>query len=247
MKSLIIVLWSLLLILGGMGSAFGSTFTFTDSFEGTTLNPFWSVESPLSNAEYSLSSTQAKDGAQSLKLNSIGSGQRWIILGHQFDQIMHGTVSVWFYDIGYISGYPALGSMLSLNDSARPSTVDCFIGVSDWDGTYYHAFLTSNPSPNEGQTALARSAGWHEFKAIYESSGASLFIDGVLVRSTTENIGFDHLYIYLSGPGGDGAYYYDQFSVNVNPVPIPGAVVLLGSGLASLAFCRKRRAIVRKG
>ena len=95
MKSLIIVLWSLFLILGGMGSAFG--YEFSDNFEADTLNPFWSVEpASHSNAEHSLSKTQSYDGTQSLKLNSTGSGQRWIVLGHQFDQVMLGTVSVMF-------------------------------------------------------------------------------------------------------------------------------------------------------
>ncbi len=36
-------------------------------------------------------------------------------------------------------------------------------------------------------------------------------------------------------------------SIDGTPVPLPGTVLLLGSGLAGLAFYRKRRATVRKG
>jgi len=239
MKSLIIVLWSLFLILGGMGSAFG--LTFNDGFEGSTLNPFWSVDPLHINAEYSLSSTQFSDGTQSLKLYATTPGQRYIILGHQFDQVMLGTVSVMFYD----SGFPSLHLYSNLYLSTGPMFTPTInlsythTGVMDWDGTYYYA----GTAADNGQTALPRTIGWHEFKAIYESSGASLYIDGQLVRSIPEFLGFDRLYLALAGPGQDGVVYFDQFSANVNPVPIPGSVFLLGSSLLGLVGFRRFRKV----
>lgn len=233
LKSLIIVLWSLLLILGSMGSAFGYSYTFTDSFEGTTLNPFWTVEHEQ-YGQFSLSSEQQKVGDQSLKLSSLSGGQRYVTLGHQFDQVMLGTVSVMFYD-GH-PGQQTLYCHLFLTDVAHSLTT--IIGVLDWDPSYYYA---------DGQTTIPRSLGWHKFEAIYASSGASLFIDGQLVRSTTANIGFDHLQLQLSGPvwRPNTEFYFDQFSVNANPVPIPGSVLLLGSGLIGLVTLgwRKRRKV----
>lgn len=237
-KSLIIVLWSLFLILGSMGSAFG--LTFTDSFEGSTLNEFWSVEPQHSNAEYSLSSTFATEGTQSLKLYSTTGGQRYVMLGHQFDQAMWGTVSVKFYDPTSLQLYSAM----DFNNSATVTSMG--IGVTDWDYTYYHASagVAEIPSGSDaGQTTLHRTPGWHTFEAIYASNGVNLFIDGQLVRSTTDNTGFDHVQLRLSGPWGDGAFYFDQFSANVNPVPIPGSVLLMGTGLLGLVGLRRFRKV----
>jgi len=240
MKSIIIVLWSLLLILGGMGSAFGYSYTFTDSFEGTTLDTFWSVNPLHMNAEYSLSSDRATADYQSLKLNSTTPGTRYIILDHQFDQVMQGTVSVMFYDSGYSS--LNLYSQLILSTGAYftppPTQSNTHIGVMDWDGDFYYA----GGAADNVQTTLPRTVGWHEFKAIYDSSGARLLIDEHLVRSIPEYIGFDRLYLTLSGPGyHDGVVYFDQFSVNANPVPIPGSVLLMGSGLLGLVGWRRFR------
>jgi len=234
MKSLIIVLWSLFLILGSMGSAFG--YSFTDSFEGTTLDTFWTVELPHSNAEYSISGEQHYDGSQSLKLNSTGSGQRYIILGHQFDQVMQGTVSVRFYDPTNIHLY----SHFELNKGSSGFG----IGVQDWDYTYYHAGGSLWPGlPEEGQTALLRSQGWHKFEAIFDSSGTRLLIDGNVLRSSSENIGFNHLQLNLSGPGGNGAFYFDQFSADVHPIPLPPTILLMGSGLLGLVGLRRFRKV----
>ncbi len=239
MKSLIIILWSLFLILGGMGSAFA--YSFTDSFEGSTLNSFWTVEAEHSNAEYVLSTAQATEGAQSLMLYSTTSGQRYIILGHQFDQAMWGTVSIKFFDN---DPSQALYAGIGFNNSATVTSMG--IGVTDWDHIYYHASAGVDEIPSgsdAGQTTLRRTIGWHTLEAIYASNGVSLSIDGQLVRSTTDNTGFDYVRLYLSGPSGNGAFYFDQFSANVNPVPIPGSLLLLGSGLLGLVGLRRSRKV----
>jgi len=235
LKSLIIVLWSLFLILGSMGSAFG--YTFTDSFDGTTLNSFWTVEQEL-NGQFSLSSEQVQEGSKSLKLNSTSSGfhddrgQRYVTLGHQFGQVMQGTVSVWFYD-GH-PGQQTLYCNLLLYDVAHSLTTN--IGVMDWDPSRYYA---------AGQTTIPRSLGWHKFEAIFDSSGARLFIDDALVRPPTQMFGFDHVQLQLAGPWWrpDTEFYFDQFSVNANPVPIPGSVLLMGSGLLGLVGWRRFRKV----
>lgn len=238
LKSLIIVLWSLLLVLGSMGSAFG--YTFIDSFEGTTLDPFWTVEQ-LQYGQFSLSSVKAQEGSQSLMLSSSSGGQRYVTLGHQFGQTMQGTVSVWFYD-----GHPAQETLycnLLLND--RPQINQTWIGVMDYYPYVYHAGGTVWPGPADGKTAIPRSESWHKLEAIYASSGASLFIDGLEVRHTNANIGFDHIQLQLSGPvwRTNTEFYFDQFSVNANPVPIPGSVFLLGSSLLGLVGWRRFRKV----
>jgi hypothetical protein len=238
MKSIIIVLWSLLLILGGTGAAFA--LTISDGFEGSSLNPFWTVEQ-LAYGQFSLSSDQAYSGSQSLKLNSLDGGQRYVYLAHDFGQAMQGTVSIWFYD-----GHPGQETFyVHFRVSNDTPALGATLGLQDWDPSYYHAGASFDPLPNEGQTTIARSLGWHKFEEIFESSGAGLFIDGQLVCSSSENLGFNKIEISLMGPAWrpNAEFYFDQFYADVHPVPLPPSLLLLGSGLLGLAGWRRFRKI----
>ncbi|MDQ3686964.1 MAG: hypothetical protein M3430_15415 [Acidobacteriota bacterium] len=67
-----------------------------DGFEGQTLDPFWTVRQEYGTA--TLSSEQSHIGTQSVELSPKRDGQREVHMTHQFDDVMKGTVSVWFYD-----------------------------------------------------------------------------------------------------------------------------------------------------
>ena len=73
---------------------------FTDGFEGTTLDPYWSTQED--SGSITLSSTgQVHSGSQAAQFNSTyntGSKNIWLI--QDYGQSMYGYVSVWLYDTG---------------------------------------------------------------------------------------------------------------------------------------------------
>lgn len=69
---------------------------YCDSFEGKTLNPFWTVRQEYGSVM--LTSEQSHLGSQSIKLDAKRGGLREIWMSHRFADITKGTVSVWFYD-----------------------------------------------------------------------------------------------------------------------------------------------------
>jgi WD40 repeat protein len=69
---------------------------FCDDVEDVRLNPFWYVRERYGAME--LSTEQRHSGIQSMKLASMGGGQRDIIVGHRFDTATKGAISAWLYD-----------------------------------------------------------------------------------------------------------------------------------------------------
>ena len=64
---------------------------FFDSFEGASLNPFWTVsDNRLSTG--TLSTTQAHTGTQSFKMQSLPGGQRFFVIDHNFGIKQKGVV-----------------------------------------------------------------------------------------------------------------------------------------------------------
>jgi hypothetical protein len=72
---------------------------FSDSFEGASINPFWSILNR--SGSVSLSSNKAHTGSQSVRLDTTSTSQNKLVeLFHQFDAKSYGDTSVWFYDTG---------------------------------------------------------------------------------------------------------------------------------------------------
>ena len=82
--------------------------------------------------------------------------------------------------------------------------------------------------------------GWTEIPV---GSGATLTLDfsdeGVNNLDHVTNIGFQ-IAFNDSTPDGSGGYQGDKYHLEVSPVPIPSAMLLLGSGLFGLVGLRRK-------
>lgn len=200
----------------------------TDGFEGAAISGLWDV-STQQNGSLSLSTTVAHSGSQSLQATAAGGGQVNVWAIHDFGGPMLGEFSVWFYDTK--NGHPYANFVVE----NTLESVRTFIGIQDWDPSYYHAGY----GPNEGQTSVPRTIGWHAFKITADGNSHDFYIDDVLVGSAARTIGFDRVWLTVSGPNRVGTYYYDDFLADVQPVPEPASLVLPGA--VALALIRRRR------
>jgi hypothetical protein len=68
--------------------------SFTDPFEGATLDSFWT--SGAQNGTITFPATdRVHGGTQAVRFNATGSGQKELSLSHQFSKPLFGTVSTW--------------------------------------------------------------------------------------------------------------------------------------------------------
>lgn len=87
------------LVFCGLCGNVGATPTFTDDFEGSALDPFWSTLEQSGSITFP-SIAQVHTGSQAVQFNSTSGGQKNIFLHHDFAAPAYGTFSVWMYDTG---------------------------------------------------------------------------------------------------------------------------------------------------
>src|SRR5262249_29465268 len=67
---------------------------FSDSFEGTHLDPFWSPS--IASGSINLTSDQSYSGKQSVQFSSTKTdNNKYILLNHTFQTPVYGRFSVW--------------------------------------------------------------------------------------------------------------------------------------------------------
>lgn len=218
---------------------------FTDGFEGTSLDPYWNVSANVYTlAGYSMSTEQARSGAQSLKvayganLSYSHAGLPALYLGHFFSNPVQGDFSVYYYDtLAPVSGGLYLDDTTTYWASLGRSYGNDFFNPDI--GYYATQFAPSAAEIKVGNPSL----GWHHYEIRIRDSGSRYFLDGVELVQTSPLSHPDKVYLSslipnnVYNPGGYVAYF-DDFSFT--PVPEPSTMVLtIVGGLG--VFYRRRR------
>jgi hypothetical protein len=242
MKTVKLSLFTLLLLsVQAMGGV-----SFSDGFEGTSLDPFWSVSAgAYTLADYSLSAENVRSGSQSLKithganLNYSQVGCPALYLGHEFAPSVQGTFSVWYYDT-LAPNLSGLGV-----DDAIAYTASLGVSYDDWASANF-AYYASLPTEKVGDQSL----GWHHYEITVGDTGSTYRLDGNIVGGTSPLTGVNRLYIASIVPNdvynpGNFVVYFDDFSFTPagQVVPAPGALLLAGMGTGLVGWLRKRRSL----
>jgi hypothetical protein len=137
--------------------------SFTDGFEGPTINPFWTV-----SGSAVLTSTNANSGSQSLQLAPSSS------ISHNFASPVFGSVSVHFYDDGIV--HPNTSTSFGLFPLSQPPGY--YLALPYGCSNYENGIGIS------GTCGLGhRSAGWHLFRLDFTPTGGDYIIDGAVVET----------------------------------------------------------------
>lgn len=247
MKSTIPFLAALTLLLGGAGS---SRAGFMDSFEGASLNPFWSTYTQ--SGSISLSTAVAHSGQQSAQFTSTETGlDKNIFLFHDFTSPTYGQTSVWIYDTGAgQSSSNYIGFRVSNQNTSFSAGLVAFDygfrGNGPGYGDQYNYF--DEPIVNSSlPTGVERTLAWHQYKIVDTPQALTLLVDGITVYTRAGGSPFDEVLLSLSGPSWRPAWtaYFDDFSFTpATAVPEPTSLTLLSIGAISIlgyGWRRRRR------
>jgi len=190
----------------GFAGAQGSQLYFFDDFESGDFNSDWTE---VTNFEVIPDPTGARP---SFVASVIDLSQE--IPAHLVKEELSldpGTIArVFFYDDGAQDGDDHAagldGVLGSIGILARYS-VDSFPSSPN--------FYIFDPGGITETTAIPRTVGWHEFRFVITSTGASAYIDGALVGSVAEIIAAEVFFIETQG--GDVALWDDVAIPPISP------------------------------
>jgi len=190
--------------------------SFTDNFEGPSLDTFWTVYQQNGTVVFPYTN-RVHSGAQAVLLQGTGGGQKELSLRHYFETPQYGKVSVWVYDtFEYI-----YFNLLVRNTDVEPCHWG--VGVMDWDrSTYYYGLADCSG----GKSSVPRSIGWHKFTIESTLQAVILSVDDQVIYSGPGGHPFNLVRLSLSGPGG-GSIAYDDFSFEAAQVPAPIWIISL--------------------
>jgi hypothetical protein len=232
--------FAVLMLLAGTGEA-TAALSFSDDFEGSSLNPFWSAHAQAGSITFP-STAQAHSGSQSIQFNSIqGAGQKNIGIEHDLAAPIFGTISVWLYDTGAdVSSSNYLGMQVHSNGNRGAS-----FQAADWEGGTYKYAIYDSGSWTSASSSIDRTRGWHQWEMDFMPDSLTLRIDGTIIYQDAIASTFHYMGFAMYGPSWRPAFvsYFDDFSLTeASVVPEPASIVTWTMlSLCGLAFTQRRR------
>lgn len=148
----------------------------------------------------SASAVQAHEGGSSYVLNDDQD-----VVVHNLGAATNGAAVGWFYDDAADSSLIAYAHADQYTSDTIGLGVDTTVSATNY---VYRIGDTVTAS------AVARTTGWHSLAFDYRSgTGATLYVDGTEVASTTELTSFSYIRLGDYWSGYNGAVYFDDVSV----------------------------------
>lgn len=202
-----------------------ATSIYTDSFEGTSFDPYWTVIGPGSAT---ITNTTAHTGSQSVQLTLGGGFPYHAMLSHDYGGEVQGSFSV-YMQLGPCCGYGAAMELHSGNgdwvDLERVilGTTDARTSIGGVQTVYP---VTFSPST------------WQLLQVDLSSSGAVVHLNGDYVMTEPGLTSIRTVYLDVwAGPSGTA--WFDDYSATASPEPATG--FSLGGALACLISLAVRR------
>jgi hypothetical protein len=202
---------------------------FSDNFEGSSLNSFWSVWTRSGSVVFP-GTTRAHGGSQSVELVTVDSGlDKNVDLYHLFPAPTYGTVSVWVYDTAAdVNSANSITFQVSRASSmfADIWTADYDLGLGQNGSTYGYGAPNVTPGTVSG---IDRTKAWHQFTISCLPNALTIKIDSTVVYTGPGGQPFDRVDMDLGGPSWRPAWsaQFDDFQF----VPDPGLDVQMYAGL----------------
>jgi hypothetical protein len=202
--------------------------TFTDGFEGASINPFWTASGP---GTASLTTSAAHSGSQSLQLATSPTWPWYADLSHDFGIEQMGSVSI------YVQSQLCCGS--SADIALRRANGDwANIQQLDTGGFQTRVFIGGVESGYFFGSSTPLS--WYLFEISTDLNGVTVKLDGTTVLTNASITSFQFVDLTVWG-GPAGSANYDDFSANTVAVPEPASWTLMAIIFGSFALLRRKR------
>lgn len=267
MKKLTIVVFMGVLALMMAGPA--SAYVYQDNFETAWTGnyaPGWQNEgyrwgeTPVA---IMTQTTTAKSGSYGVKITAdsvVRSSDYWSIVynenvnAYAMQKQFDPYIKVWYYDNVVTTPLARTGQLYAIPLAVTtPDWTDIQFGGrirTDIPINYYYV-SSQWVGTAWSDTGVARTEGWHELMFQLSSTDGKVhfYLDGNAVgtspRSDLTNLDTGMLAVMFQAPLGDWGVnkpyaIFDNFEAgSTSTIPLPGAVWLLGSGLAGLGLIRR--------
>lgn len=191
--------------------------SFTDSFEGSSLDPFW-TKIEVSGFVTMPSTEEVHTGSQSVQFTSTNTSvDKNAGLRHNFDEPTFGRVSVWVFDTG---AGEASSNQLWFSISNTIAGGGALLAGADYgiaDGVAYYW-----DAGGESAHIIQRTREWHQFSIDSQPTGLTLQIDGQTVYSDSTATPFNRVTLQMPAPYWRPAWtsYWDDFEFqDASPAP----------------------------
>jgi hypothetical protein len=239
------------LALANLSGVYAGSIQFTDSFAGSTLDPWWNANSNGPGPGY-ITYPSSYLGVPCVQLTTVNTGQgNDLYLTHDFSGMTYGNASVWFYDTGagLVSGnYMGLGlSNSTLGGPGTDGEPVGTLGTADYGPPFQlgYDYLAQGWFVGTVDTGVVRTQAWHLLDIDDTAQSLTMSVDGNVVYSGPGGTPFDSVGIGLGDWSGRPGFttYYRDFSFSGSPVatPEPATLTLLGSALLGLGVVYLRR------